>query len=98
MCQNFFMFFRAQHAVPIQMKFLNVKVLDFKGVFADEVPSFFDIVAHQDTEKPVGFAGIFEFTFKSVRRAGSIVVSQSWSEFISPRPLNRLISMPLPPI
>ena len=49
---------------------LDVEELDFEGVFLNEVSSFFDVVAHQDAEEPVGFTGVFDLDAEQGPRGG----------------------------
>ena len=66
---------------------LDVQVLHVERVLLDEVAARLDVVAHQRGEDVVGLDPSSIFTCSSVRRIGFIVVSASWSGFISPRPL-----------
>ena len=38
---------------------LDIEVLDEEGVVFNELPSLFDLIAHQDTEDFIGFNGVF---------------------------------------
>ena len=67
-------------------------------MFFDELPARLDIVTHQSGKQVVGSGGIVETNLNSVRRVGSMVVSQSCSASISPNPLNRVIFIPFSPI
>jgi hypothetical protein len=67
----------------------DVKVLHLAGLGLDEVLARRDLLAHQHREDLVGAAAFSLSTRRSVRVSGFIVVSQSCSAFISPRPLKR---------
>ena len=56
-------------------------------VLLDELAARLDLVAHQHGEDLVGRLASSMRHELSVRVMGSMVVSQSWSGFISPRPL-----------
>ena len=64
----------------------DVQVAHVERVLLDELAARLDRVAHQRREDVLGLV-VLGRTCSSVRVAGSIVVSQSSSAFISPRPL-----------
>jgi uncharacterized ferredoxin-like protein len=66
---------------------LDVEVADVERVDLDELATRLDEVAHQGREDLLGRSTSPIATSSRLRRAGSIVVSQSCSAFISPRPL-----------
>jgi hypothetical protein len=66
---------------------LDVEVLDVERVVFDEFAAGFDVFAHERGEDGLGFGDVFELDLSSVRRSGSMVVSQSCVAVISPRPL-----------
>ena len=66
------------------------RLLDLPGLGLDEVLARRDLLAHEHREDLVGRRRRPRpSTRSSVRVSGFIVVSQSWSAFISPRPLKR---------
>ena len=67
--------------------FLDVEVADVQGVFLDELAARLHVIAHQGREDLFAFDGILEPHSSRVRDSAFIVVSQSCSAFISPRPL-----------
>jgi hypothetical protein len=65
----------------------DVEVADVEGVELDELAPGFDQIAHQRREQAVGLEGVLDPHLEQGSTSGSIVVSQSCSGFISPRPL-----------
>jgi hypothetical protein len=68
---------------------LDIEEPNVLCVLLDERAPWLDLVAHQHREDAVGLGASSTSTRMSMRRAGSIVVSQSSAESISPRPLKR---------
>ena len=69
------------------MLVLDVEVHDFLGVRLDELLARRHRRAHQHVEGLVRLDAVVDRDLQQRARAGSIVVSQSCSGFISPRPL-----------
>ena len=67
----------------------DIEVLDLAGLGRDPVAARLDLLAHELGEVVSASAASSISTRSSVRVAGFMVVSQSCSAFISPRPLKR---------
>ena len=65
----------------------DVKVAHLARLGLDEGLAGPDLLAHQHREDLVRLDGVVDADAQEGARPGSIVVSQSWSAFISPRPL-----------
>ena len=77
----------AQSVKETPQDMLDVEVLDVEGVVFNKFAAGFDVFAHQRGEDGFGFGDVFKLDESSVRRSGSMVVSQSCVAVISPRPL-----------
>jgi hypothetical protein len=66
---------------------LDVQVLHVERVALDEQPPRLDVVAHQRAERVLGLDLVGHAHLEQRARSRIIVVSASWSGFISPRPL-----------
>ena len=66
---------------------LDIEVLHFERVVLNEDAPRLDLVAHENREQFLGADAVFDRHLQQPARSGFIVVSQSCSGFISPRPL-----------
>jgi len=78
---------RADLSCPFWSFFLDVEVHDLEGVLLNEGSAAVNGVSHQHGEELVGLSCVFDPHLKEARLSGFMVVAQSCSAFISPRPL-----------
>ena len=77
----------ANDAIAVPQHPSHIQICHAQRVLLDEFAARLDLVAHQPREHVVGVVGIIDPHLQQRADFGSSVVSQSWSAFISPRPL-----------